>query len=305
MKKTFTLVLSILIGSNAFAQDDISKLLNEAPPPKQKVEATFKTTRIINLQSNETVHKRTLDVRIGHRFGSMGKNSGGNSHNLYGFDVSSDIRIAFEYGITDDLTVGFSRSKREENLEGLLKYRLIQQTTDNKIPLSITLFGSMIYTPKSDPNGIYSVDGEENAKAREQIRRISYVSQIILARKFSSAFSFELVPTYIHRNFVLNPEDDNGIFALGAAGRVKITRGLAFIADYVYNFSALRKPDNDFGYYNPLGAGIEIETGGHVFSIMFTNSAGIIESEFIPFTTETWSKGGFRFSFNISRNFSL
>lgn len=305
MKKIYTLTLLCLIVVSAKAQDDIAKLLNDAPPPNQKVAATFKTTRIINIQSNETVHKKSLDFRVGHRFGAVGKGSGGNKHNLFGFDNSTDIRIAFEYGISDALTVGLSRSKREENLEGLLKYRLLQQTTENKIPVSLTFFGSAAYTPKSDNTGIFTKAGESNAKIRQQIRRITYVSQLIIARKFSSGFSFELVPTYIHRNFVLNPVDDNGIFALGAAGRIKITKGMAIVADYTYNFSELRKINNDNNLYNALGAGIELETGGHVFSIMWTNAAGIIESEFIPNTTDSWTKGGFRFSFNISRNFSL
>ena len=292
-------------SSISFAQEDISKLLNELPASRQKVTATFKTTRIINVQSNETVHKRTLDFRVAHRFGAIGKNSGGSSHNLYGFDNSSDIRIAFEYGITDALTVGVSRSKYQENLEGLIKYRLIQQTTDNKIPVAITLFGNMAYTPKDDRTGVFKKAGESNAARNQQLRRITYSAQAIIARKFSSRLSLELIPTIIHRNFILNPLDDNTIIALGGAGRIRITKSMAMVADYVYNFSGLRNVDNKNGFYNPLGAGVEFETGGHVFSLMFTNATGIIENEFIPNTTDTWTKGGFKFSFNISRNFSI
>ena len=183
--------------------------------------------------------------------------------------------------------------------------KLLQQTTDNHVPLSITLFGSIAYTPKEDVGSMFKVPGEPNAKIRQQLRRITYAAQAIIARKFSSRLSIELAPTYIHRNFVMNPLDDNSIFAIGFAGRIKVTPSLALVTDYVYNFSGLRSINNDNGYYNPLGAGVEIETGGHVFSIMFTNAAGVIESEFIPNTTDTWTKTGFRFSFNISRNFRL
>ena len=309
MKKLYTLLLMTLMCATTFAQkekdkesDDLSLLLKDT---NEKVMATFKTTRIINMQSVETVHKRTLDFRVTHRFGAVGNSSGGNSHNLYGFDNSTDIRIAFEYGISDALTLGLSRSKMDENLEGLIKYRVLQQTTNNHIPLAITLFGSMAYTPKNDDDGKFKVTGEPNAAVRQQLRRITYTAQAIIARKFSSRLSIELAPTYIHRNFVLNPSDDNSLFAMGVAGRIKITRSMALVGDYVYNFSGLRSVNNNKGFYNPLGAGIEIETGGHVFSIMLTNAAGIIESEFIPNTTDTWTKAGFRFSFNISRNFRM
>ena len=314
MKKTYLLIFLCLFSIAVFAQkekesskqlDDLSLLLNDTSHTREKTIATFKTTRIINMQSIETVHKHTLDFRVAHRFSPVGVNSGGNAHNLYGFDNSTDIRIAFEYGISDAVTVGLSRSKMNENLEALLKGRVLQQTTDNHVPLSVTLFGSIAYTPKEDNNRIFEVSGEPNAAIRQQLRRITYTAQALIARKFSSRLSIELAPTYIHRNFVLNPADDNSIFALGFAGRMKVTGSIALIADYVYNFSELRKINNNNSLYNPLGAGIEIETGGHVFSIMWTNAAGIIESEFIPNTTDTWTKGGFRFSFNISRNFKL
>lgn len=312
MKKFNTLILLCMICVSAYSQKekdsstyDITALLNDVPPSKQKVVATFKTTRIINMQSNETVHKRTLDFRVAHRFGAVGKKSEGNSHNFYGFDNSTDIRIAFEYGISDALTIGLSRSKKEENLEGLIKYRLLQQTTDNKIPVAITLFGSLAYTPKHDPAGLFKKSDDSNPALNQQLRRITYVTQAIIARKFSSSLSLVLVPTIVHRNFIVNPSDENTIFALGGAGRFKFTKSMAFIVDYVYNFSDFRKIDNNNSLYNPLGAGIEIETGGHVFSMMWTNAAGIIESEFIPNTIDTWTKAGFRFSFNISRNFRL
>ena len=312
MKKIYSLIMLSLLYTSTYAQNekdsssyDITSLLNDEVPSRQKVAATFKTTRIINMQSNETVHKRTLDFRVAHRFGAVGDKSGGNAHNFYGFDNSTDIRIAFEYGISDALTIGLSRSKREENLEGLLKYRLLHQTTDNKIPFSITLFGSLAYTPKHDAAGLFKKADDSNPELKQQLRRITYVAQAIIARKFSSKLSMEVVPAMVHRNFVENPIDDNTVFALGVAGRFKFTRSMAFIADYVYNFSDLRKIDNDYGFYNPLGAGIEIETGGHVFSVMWTNAAGIIERELITNTTDSWTKGGFRFSFNISRNFRL
>ena len=286
----------ILLTGTSFAQDDLLKVAMEnTETPKTKVAATFKTTKLINAHTNETVHKRTLDFRIGHRFGNVGKESNGGVHTLYGLDASTDIRIAFEYGITDRLMVGISRCKRLENIEGLIKFRALEQTTDNKMPLAVTLFANAAITPERDPEGIYPKTTD----------RMSYTFQTIITRKFSDRFSFELLPTLVHRNYIFIPTDKNDLLAIGIGGRVKITKSFCVIADYFYNFGEAREIDNPNGFFNPLGFGIELETGGHVFTIMFTNAAGIIENDFIPNTTDTWEKGGFKFSFNISRNFRL
>ncbi|MEO5570579.1 MAG: DUF5777 family beta-barrel protein [Bacteroidia bacterium] len=292
----FLFLLSGFIAQQVSAQDDLMKMaLENTDSTKSKIISTFKTTKLISAQTNETVHKRTLDFRIGHLFGNVGEESNGGYHTLYGLDASNDIRISFEYGITDRLTVGVSRCKRLENLEGLVKYRIFEQTTDNKMPLAVTVFAN---------SAISTVENRENAVYPKTVDRLSYTLQLILARKFSSHFSFELLPTLVHRNYVFDANDNNDILALGAGGRLKITRSTSLVADYFYNFDPLRKPNNGY-WYNPLGIGFEIETGGHVFTIMFTNAVGILENDFIPNTTDTWSKAGFKFSFNISRNFRL
>jgi hypothetical protein len=300
MKKICFYILFIAICNSAVAQDDLSALL-DSTPQREFVSATFKTTRIINIQSNETVHKRTLDFRVAHRFGAIGKQSGGSMHNFYGIDASTDIRIAFEYGITDRLTAGAARHKHFENYEGLIKYRLIRQTNDDFIPVAVTLFGNAAYSARENE----LIEADHASAAKKNLRRLTYSAQVIIARKFSSRFSAEIIPVLIHRNFIVNSADDNNIFALGAAARLKVTRSMALIADYVYNFNSLRQPGNDNGFYNPFGAGMEFETGGHVFSVMFTNAEAILENEFIPETMSSWADGGFRFSFNISRNFRM
>ena len=290
------------------AQEDLLKIASEGTVvPKEKVSATFKSTKIINAQTNETVHKRTLDFRVGHRFGNFGGASGGGYQgNLYGLYSIADVRIAFEYGITDRLTIGLSNNKKNRNAEGLVKFRLLEQRKDNKIPIAITLFGSIAVNTSKDA-GDFSVV-ENGKKTNKPLRRASYVSQVILARKFGSAFSCELLPTYVHRNYVADARDENGTFSLGFGARLKITKSFALVGDYFYNFSKYQDEARFNGqrvFYQPLGLGIEIETGGHVFTIMAANSAGVIEKEFLTDTRDTWTKGGFKLSFNISRNFRL
>nr|MBK9651263.1 hypothetical protein [Bacteroidota bacterium] len=305
--KAFCVGSLLITTFQVHAQDDLTKMLDEQPQEKQKVLATFKTTKLINSQTNETVHKRVLDFRVGHRFGNIGGNSGGGVHTLYGLDQSADIRIAFDYGITERLTVGFSRSKVKENLEGSAKFRILEQTTNNKMPIALTWFSNMAFTPESNDD-IYLVSENGSLKNRD-VRRLAYTHQLIIARKFSSAFSFQLVPTLMHRNYSPDYKDDNNIMALGGAARIKVTRSMTVIADYFYVMNkyhrTVKNADGNLMYNDPLGIGIELETGGHVFSLMFTNASSIIETEMLANTTDSWGKGGFKFSFNISRNFSL
>jgi len=290
------LIVSMLFSFSSQGQDDLLKQLEkQAPTENEKVIATFKGLKLVNLQSNETIKKKNLDFRISHLFGNVGQESGGGFHNLWGLDNAFDIRIAFHYGITDRLNVGFARHKRDENLVGDIKYKVLEQTENNKMPVSLTVFGDMAVTPKEDPT------------LTKTAYRITYVAEAIIARKFSSRISFELVPSYLHRNLV-SAGDQNDIFSLGIGGRWKFTRSAAIVADYVYSFG---RPDSvsvgsaPAKLYDPLGIGLEIETGGHIFTVMFTNGSGILENDYIANTTDSWSKGGYKLSFHISRIFKL
>jgi hypothetical protein len=101
----------------------------------------------------------------------------------------------------------------------------------------------------------------------------------------------------------------NNLFALGIGGRVKITKTMAIVADYFLPFRSSESRNyfkqKGVRFYQPLAIGWEIQTGGHVFHINFTNSTAIVENQFIPYTTRSWAKGQFRWGFNISRSFTL
>ncbi len=304
------ILLSLLGSLSAAAQQDLLSLVNTADSVKkhERVFATFKTTKVISAQSTETVKKHCLDFRITHRFGNAGSQSGGGPHDLYGWDNISDVRISFDYGLTDNMAVGIGRSKIDEMLDFNYKWRFLEQTTDNHVPLSAAFYEVVALTPMLTAN-LYTGTSDSVYKFTD---RLSYVSQLILARKFSRNFSFELLPTYEHRNFVkeyVNPsnnsQDENDLFALGAAFRMKVAKRVAIMADYFHIFSEYRMNNTVLPYYDPIAVGIEIETGGHVFHINFTNASAILENSFLTNTTDTWTKGGFKFGFNISRVFVL
>lgn len=299
--KNLLFVIAFLFSFQTYAQDDLMSMLEEEnpTPTNTKVIATFKGAKIINAHTTELVKAKTLDFRITHRFGNIGGASGGGFHTLYGFDQSEDIRISFDYGLNEFIQLGIARSKRMENLDGNLKAKILHQTDDNSIPVSMVWFSNFAFTPQRDLDDKYL-----NISSR-----ISYVHQLIVARKFSEKLSFEILPTLVHRNLVVRDEagitDENTFFSLGFAGRVKLSQRVAIVADYFHNFSDYRLNHPTKKFYNPLGIGVEIETGGHVFNLAFTNASGIIENNYLTTTTDDWLAGGYKFGFNISRVFTL
>ena len=263
-----------------------------------KTSVVFKDTRLINAQTTKTIQAKAMVFCIAHRFGNLSDPEG--VHTLYGLYDATNIRFSLDYGITDKLMAGFGKSKVKENLDASVKYRIVEQS--KKVPLSATMYFNMAFTPMKDPFDVWP----------KNIHRISYTSQVILSRKFCSRFSFAVLPTILHRNAVLNEinesngtQDENTLFSLGFAGRVKITKSTSLVADYFYTFSDYRRNNPATPYYAPLGIGVEMETGGHVFNLYLTNAAGIIENDFIPDTNNSWSDLEIKLGFHISRVFYL
>ena len=300
--KKIVLLACLFSTVGVFAQDDLLSMMEDEAPSNgpEKVFATFKGIKLINANTIETTKKKTLEFRITHRFGNMQLGKPAGVHSLGGLDNASNIRFSLDYGITDKLSVGLGRSKTMEHIDGNLKYRVLEQKTSG-MPISVAYFTNAAITPI-----VASDDRYDNVT-----NRLSFTHQLIIARKFSPSLSLELLPTFVHRNLVdqtarhpsNNSVDENDLLALGFAGRIKVTKRLAIVADYFLTFSEFRDSQN--GFFDPLGIGIEIETGGHVFHVNVSNSSGIIENDFIPFTTDSWGDGNYKLGFNISRVFSF
>lgn len=287
--KNLLLIFSIIfLSNNLFSQtlDDILK--QEALTNTTVVSGTFNGTRIMNGQSIETRQKGVLEFLIQHRFGML--NSG--SYQLFGLD-ESNIRFGLEYAITDDFAIALGRSSFEKVFDGYLKYRLLKQKTGNEsVPLSITLFASGAektlkdYLPAEKPS--FS-------------DRLTYTSQVLIARKFNPHFSLQITPTYIHYNTVPSSIDPKDIFALGIGTKIKISKHISINGEYYYSFN----PFESINTKNSIAFGLDIETGGHVFQLIFTNSRAMIEKSFIAETTGDFFNGDIHFGFNISRDFYL
>ncbi len=297
MKRTklfiFLLLISAVLAMRASAQE-VDSLLNSLSKDQKfnTVEATFKATHIVLSQSTETQKKRDLDFRIRHHFGDIGGDFG-NSHTLWGLDVASDLYIGFDYGLTEKLTIGIGRSKHDELFNFLIKQKVLQQKT-NGMPLNLTLFAQMGVIAREPFAANEFQDGG----------RSTFLIQPILSRKFSPGFSFQVMPAVLIRSKTLGVADPENLFSMGFAGRLKLNKRLSFVAEYTL-VNELSRKDLVAELYNPLGIGLEIETGGHIFSLNFMNSEYINENSFIPSTKKSWKEGGVRFGFTISRNFSL
>jgi len=289
----YIIFLIICLGANTTeAQDDLMNLLDEEiKPTTDYTIATFKSTRIINGHSIERMKKKQLDVRIHHRFGRL--NTG--PYNFWGLD-ESNIHLSLEYGITDWLMVGIGRGNYQKTVDGFAKVSLYRQSKGVKnLPVSISAFTSVAVEGLKHP-----VEGQTYYFSN----RLAYCFQVLVARKFNEKLSFQLTPSFIHYNFVPTELDPNNLPAMGAGGRVKITKRVSLNAEYFYVIKPYANRKN-YDKTNSFSVGVDIETGGHVFQIMLTNSIAMIEKGFIGENTGKWNKGDIHLGFNISRVFSF
>jgi hypothetical protein len=291
MKKiTFTVLLFTCCMVPAFAQDDLESLVGNIQQEEatEYAKAGWKTTRVINSQSFENVSGGVLDLKFSHRFGLI---SGG-AYELWGLDQAY-IRIGADYGITDWLMVGFGRSSFEKTYDGFFKAKILRQSKGKvNIPLTMSLFSSIACKTLKQNNP---------DKTDYFSSRLTYTYQLILGRKFSEGFSLQVMPSFIHRNWVETSEEKNDVLAFGIAARQKVSKRMAITGEYYYVLPDQIAPE----YMNSLSLGVDIETGGHVFQLHLSNSTSMIEKGFITETTGDWLKGDIHLGFNISRVFTI
>jgi len=292
------IVLSVLFSltiNTLFAQaDSLMAMLNSGNQSQKKeiVTATFKATRIIDGNSIENLGSGVLDFRISHRFGDLNQGS----TNFFGLD-NATTRIGLDYGITSWLMIGLGHSTLNKENDGFAKIKLLKQRI-NGTPVSISYAGSISVQTTPAP----SLPAGETW---EYTNRLYYTNQLLIARKFSNKFSLQIAPTIVHYNLVDSTKFSNNTIAIGIGGRIKVSHRIAITGEYYYRITNADLLVNGQPTYNALSVGIDIETGGHVFQLMFTNSQGLTDRTFIGQTTDSWGKGSLHFGFNISRVFTI
>jgi hypothetical protein len=279
-------------SSGVYAENNIVFSTPDSTSSKEVdyTEDTFFSNRVVNGQSTEGIPKNRLDLRIEHRFGLI--NQGYNQ--FFGLDQAYTF-FGLEYGIKDWWMVGINRSLTDKTVAGFTKIGLFRQCTGAKnIPFSVSLMvgTSVIGTQFPDP-----------VRNNDFYARVSYTTQVLIAKKFNYEFSAQLSPVWIHRNIIPSATDNNNLFAMGFGARYKLSDRLSLNGEYypVINPSVYQKQN----YTNALSFGLDIQTEGHVFQIILSNSTDMIEKNFIGETNGNWLKGNIHLGFNILRKFEL
>lgn len=268
------------------------------------ITAAFKTTRLINGHTIENVAKGVLDVKISHRFGTIGGTDGG-AYNLFGLD-NATMRMGFDYGINRYLMVGIGRSTYKKTYDAFFKIKLLRQSTGKRnMPITLSYVPTIAIKTAPKPP-----EGRKNYFSS----KLAFTHQLVIGRKFSDATSIQLMPSVVHNNLAEFSGDPNNLFAIGIGGRQKLSKRISLNIEYYYQlpgYKLLEKKEPTSGIItrkasiNSLSVGFDIETGGHVFQLHFTNSRAMNESGFIAETTDQWGKGHISFGFNISRVFTI
>jgi hypothetical protein len=300
--KSFILLLAfVILSTELMAQkaDSIKKtsaadsLFNSMNNDNKKEPvAIFESSRLILSQSTETVKKNNLNFLVMHRFGDFAGDDGGGEY-LYGLDKIADLYIGFEYGLTNNLNIDFGRSAMPDEggmIDLELKYAILHQTNDDSTPFAVTLIGETGIRPYSDFDNFSD--------------RMSYFGQIIIARKISRNLSLQVAPSFLQNNLPIPeaPGSENGFFSVSATARIKVTKLMSIIVDYAHPFSSFR---NNSTFSDPLGFGIQLVTGGHVFTVNITNARTANEINYLSNTTSDYFRGNFRLGFTIARMFDF
>ena len=254
----------LLIQSFAFAQD--TNQAEESMPvvEKQKpVKNTFESIWIIDNQTVMVPIKRTFEIDILHRFGTL-KN---NYDDFWGLFAPSNIRLGFSYVPINNLMIGFSITKANMTWEGYGKYAIIKQTK-GLYPVSVTYFGDVAVDSREKDNFVHYSD------------RMMFFNQLIIARKLTNKFSVQVSPSHTHVNIVngyfYEPGKYRGVMnhdhiAIALSGRYQITFGIGLIANYDQPITKHRS-----GNPSPnISFGLELTTSGHAFQFFIGNYASI------------------------------
>ncbi|MBI1342355.1 MAG: hypothetical protein GC171_05385 [Terrimonas sp.] len=281
------LLSSCCTGLQAQDEDLLSLVGGNEKPKKEFVDYAFKSSRVIMSQSLEMTRPGVMDFRILHRFGNVNKGA----YEFFGLD-NATMRMGFDFGITKNFMLGVGRSTNKKEFDGFLKYRLIHQSKNGGLPFSVLAVAG---------GTLNSLKWADTSRKNYFTSRLAYYGQLIIGSKITEGITLQLMPTVLHRNLVPTFNDPSDMFAVGAGGRIRLSNRVSFTADYYYRVN----PNENDGTKNPLSVGIDIETGGHVFQIHFTNAIGMNERVFLTETTNDWAKGDIQFGFNLLRAFQI
>lgn len=277
-------ILFFLLPFLTLAQEDLLDEIDTDSVVIGYEQAAFKGLKIVNFESTKMISKKQLYFVVSHRFGSIKTGIG----DFFGLDQAV-TRLNFIYGISDAVNIGISRSSFQRTYETSLKLRLIRQKQQGT-PITLVLFNSVMLNSSLDKEVLPGLKFEH---------KLSYATQALISSKLNRNLSLQIVPTFFHDNLVALDEQDNSQFAIGIGGRHKLTKRWSVNVDYGLHLNrATNSP-----FKNPLSIGFDLETGGHVFQLHFTNAQPMNVNTFLGQATGDWSDADIFFGFNLSRVF--
>lgn len=295
-KKLAYLLIILIVPLTMMGQDDLLNELENDVDIDNAVGPAFKGLKVVNFESTKLAGKSDLFFIVSHRFGTV-KNG---FDDFFGLD-NAVTQLKFIYGITDAINVGVARSSFQKKYGVHLKYRLLEQEKEG-IPFTLVGYNLVTLNTSLDKDFLPNLEFSD---------RFIYTSQLLLSRKVGEDLSLLLAPTYVHENLATRSvvvlengdteffDEENNQFALGIGGRYKLTSRWSINMDYGIH---LNRNGNSV-YKNPLSIGFDLETGGHVFQMHFTNAQAMFEEGFIVQGQGDWGDGDFFFGFNLSRVF--
>lgn len=278
------ILIFLLLPFSVFSQDDLlSEIDNDSLDPGYAT-AAFKGLKIVNFESTKLVAKKELTFVVAHRFGSLERGL----DNFFGLDEAV-TRLNFVYGLTDGINISASRSSYQKIYNLAIKYRLLRQEVSG-FPFTVVGFNEININTGLD---------KDNLPLLEFNNRLGYTTQLLISHKVDKNLSLEIAPTFFHDNYVMIDAQDNSQFAVGLGGRYKLGPRWSLNMDYGVH---LNRADSS-PFTNPLSIGVDLETGGHVFQMHFTNAQPMNTNGFLGQGSGDWTDGDFYFGFNLSRNF--
>ncbi len=287
IKKIISGFLFLFSMHTMVAQEDLLGELDVKSNKKEVVTATFKALQICNLQSTKLPAKGEFYVLISHRFGDLTDGL----QNFFGLD-NANTKIGGIYGATDWLSIGVSRHTFQKNYETALKYRLANQKVGG-FPVTIAGYNTLDINTELD---------KVNYPQLQFNNRLSYSAQLLISRKMSESLSLELAPIYTHKNVYDDTAEYADLLLLGYGARYKLSKRLSLNLEYDMRLNAIDGYLTN-RFHNPITAGLDIETGGHVFQLVFSNSQAMNDVTVFSNSTGKLGDKGIFFGFNMYRVF--
>ncbi len=283
MKQIFTstfLICTLIV----FSQDELLSEIDTVIEEPTYASAVFKGLKVINFESTKLVAKKGFNFIVSHRFGTV-KNG---FQNLFGLDEAV-THLNFVYGLSDNINISASRSSNQKIYEVATKFRLVNQQA-GKIPFTVVGYTSVLANTSLDT---------DNLPKLEFKHRLSYVAQLLVSRKMNNNLSLILSPTFFHDNYLTDDFQENSQYGVGFGGRYKLGKRWSLNTEYGVH---LNRSENSL-YKNPFSIGVDLETGGHVFQLLFTNSQSMNTNGVFGTSTGEWGESDVYFGFNLARSF--